>query len=103
VANDEGISKSKWRMGSARELLASVGDPPTGTATSDLASRLSSSGQTVVQNSSGEVFSVVAARATERGLQSAGALVSERGFGILPTRLYGAHVCGINPALQPRS
>ena len=38
------------------------------------------------------VFSVVAARATERGLQSAGVLVSEGGFGILRARLCGAHV-----------
>jgi len=38
------------------------------------------------------VFSVVAARATERGLQSAGVLVSEGGFGILRVRLCGAHV-----------
>ena len=35
-------------------------------------------------------FSVVAARA-ERGLQSAGVLVSEEGFGILRARLQGAH------------
>ena len=32
------------------------------------------------------------ARATERGLQSAGVLVSEGGFGILRARLCGAHV-----------
>ena len=38
------------------------------------------------------VFSVVAAPATERGLQSAGVLVSEGGFGILRARLCGAHV-----------
>ena len=38
------------------------------------------------------VFSVVAARATERGLQSAGMLVSEEGFGILLAHLCGAHV-----------
>jgi len=38
------------------------------------------------------VFSVVVARATERGLQSAGALVSEGGIGVLRARLYCAHV-----------
>ena len=38
------------------------------------------------------VFSVVAAQAKERGLQSAGVLVSEGGFGILRTRLCSAHV-----------
>ena len=36
--------------------------------------------------------SVVAGRATERGLQSAGVLVSEGGFGILRARLCAAHV-----------
>src|SRR5206468_2899010 len=36
--------------------------------------------------------SVVAARGTERGLQSAGVLVSEGGFGILRARLCGPHV-----------
>ena len=50
------------------------------------------------------VFSVVAARAPERGLQSAGVLVSEGGFGIFA----GASVrcsrsCGMNPAPLPRS
>ena len=40
----------------------------------------------------GYVFSANAARATERGLQSAGVLVSEGGFGILRARLCGAHV-----------
>src|SRR6266568_7636023 len=39
-----------------------------------------------------EVFSVDAARATERGLQSAGVLVSEGVFGVLRARLFGAHV-----------
>ena len=38
------------------------------------------------------VFSVGAPRATERGLQSAGALVSEGGFGILRARLCSAEV-----------
>src|SRR5207247_8133189 len=38
------------------------------------------------------LFSVVAARGTERGLQSAGVLVSEGGFGILRARLCAAHV-----------
>ena len=38
------------------------------------------------------LFSVVAARATERGLQSAGLLVSEGDFGILRARLCAAHV-----------
>ena len=38
------------------------------------------------------VFSVVAARAKGRGLQSAGVLVSEGGFGILRELLCGAHV-----------
>ena len=48
------------------------------------------------------VFSVVAARVAERGLQSAGVLVSEGGFGILRTRRC-SHSCGINPAPLPRS
>ena len=38
------------------------------------------------------VFNVVAARAKGRGLQSAGVLVSEGDFGILPTRLHGPHI-----------
>ena len=38
------------------------------------------------------VFSVVAARATERGLQSVGVLISEAGLGILRARLCSAHV-----------
>ena len=40
----------------------------------------------------GYVSSTDAARAPERGLQSAGVLVSEAGFGILRARLCGAHV-----------
>src|SRR6266403_2861163 len=43
------------------------------------------------------VFSLVVARATERGLQSAGVLVSEGGFGILPS-VTCSRSSGINPA-----
>ena len=38
------------------------------------------------------VFSVVAARAKGRGLQSAGVFVSEGDFGILPTHLHVPHI-----------
>src|SRR5205809_7511420 len=40
----------------------------------------------------GHVFSVVAARARERGLQSAAVLVSEGDFGVSQPRPCGAHV-----------
>src|SRR5207245_5732850 len=45
-----------------------------------------------VRRDAESVFSVVAARGRERGLQSAGVLVSEGGFGILRTRRCGAHI-----------
>jgi len=50
------------------------------------------------------VFSVVAAPATERGLQSAGMWVSEVGFGISAgVSVRCSRSCGINPAPLPRS
>jgi hypothetical protein len=49
-------------------------------------------GRTDTLNQTRYVLSGVAARATRRGLQSVGVLASERAFGILQSRLCGAHV-----------